>query len=188
VLALPNEVGGVELVLLFAGALVGVAAAWAARGRLLDLLPAAPARPSVALVVAAALAAAVGAAPLTVWRVAHDIRYTSGISRPVAERIGAYENYLDGSVFDEIAAAIPPQDTYYVTAANSIEPDRARGAFRVWALTALLPRRAVARPGQARWLVTWGIDPRKLGVAVADVRRVREPGHGLPATWLARVA
>jgi hypothetical protein len=188
VLALPNEVGGAELALLVAGALLGLAAAWVVRRRLLALLPAAPARPPVALVAAAALATAVGLAPFTAWRVAQDIRYTSGISRPVAERIGAYENYLDGSAFDDIAAAIPPGETYYATASDRIEPERAREAFPYWASTALLPRRAVARPDEARWLVTWGVHPGRLGVAVADVRRVRGPKHGFPPTWVARVA
>jgi hypothetical protein len=188
VLALPNEVGGAEIALLVAGALLGLAAAWVVRRRLLALLPVAPARAPVALVAAAALATAVGLAPFTAWRVAQDIRYTSGISRPVAERIGAYENYLDGSAFDDIAAAVPPRATYYVTADEGIEPERARSAFSVWAYTALLPRRAVARPDEAGWLVTWGVHPSELGVPVDDVRRVRESKYGFPPAWLARVA
>ena len=179
-LALPEGIGALGLLLLAVGTVAGLGAGWVA-------MRAAGGDRAQAALLAVALALAVAVAPFSAWRIVQDFRYTSRIAEPVAERIGAYENYLDGSAFDDLARLIPPGDRYYVRVAREIEPESAAHAFRVWGLTALLPRRAATNPANADWIVTWGVDPRYVRLGVGRVWRIREPKHGFPAIYLARV-
>lgn len=188
-LALPDGVGRLGLVLLAVGAVAALVVAWRTYRSLAAASAPGGARCAwVPALVAASLGLAVAVAPFSAWRIVQDFRYTSRIDPFVAERIGAYENFLDATLFDDLIRRIPPGDRYYVRVSPAIEPDRASHAFRVWALTALLPRRAVTNPGSADWIVTWGVEPRSIGAPTGQVWRIREPKYGFPAAYLAKVA
>ena len=182
-LALPSEPGTIGLVLLGVGAVTGLIA-----GIAVARVLASHARIGVAAAVGTMIAAAVASAPFTSWRLVQDIRYTARIDGSTAERIGAYENYLDATIFDELLARIPSSDRYYVRVSDTVRPESAAYAFHVWGLTWLLPRRAVTDPEDADWLVTWGVDPYDVGVELSRVWRIRRPAYGFPATFLAEVA
>ena len=183
-LALPTGVSGLGVVLLACGLVAAVALAaflWtglrASLGR--------GASGATALVAALALASALGPAPFFAWRIVQDLRYTTTLPGRIAERMGAYESFLDAASFDTIAAAIPPGDTYFVASTKE-----GGGLFFLpWARTALLPRIAVGDPHDADWLLTYGVDPRALGLEVEGVREIPTSyGGSAPRTYLARVA
>ena len=183
-IALPSSPGPYGTALIVAGLVLGSVLGWVVWGRLRRRLGAGGATTAaVAGVLAAALASSVGLAPYLAWRVVQDLRYTSKIQRPIVERIAAYENNLDGAAFDEVAQIIPRHATFYVKAS-----DPTRMNFELWALSALLPRIALSDPGQAQWILTLGIDPRTLGVALATVRRIPTSYGDAAPVYLARVA
>lgn len=184
-LALPSGPGVFGTILLALGLALGAGLGFVAWRRLRALLGSAGAPgSSAAVVLAVALASSAGAAPFVAWRIVQDLRYTTGISRENAERIGAFENSLDGGVFDRVAAEMPATATYYV--ADSGGP--ASGDFRAWAQTVLLPRIAVSDPRRADWLLTFNRDPSTVGVAVTAVRRVPTSYGKHQIVYLARIA
>ena len=188
-LALPSATERTSLLLaLVIGLPAALLTAWFLRRRLLEALPASSGRTGVVWTIVLAAFVAVASAPSTAWRISEDVRYTSGISRSVAERIGAYENFLDATIFDDVVHRLPPDATYHVRVARSVPKPLARASFRGWALTALLPRRAVVDPAEADWILSWGVDPRTLGVATREVEMLRPPKYGFPAVYLAATA
>lgn len=137
--------------------------------------------------IAAALAASVLAmAPVTAWAIISDIRASQRLSTRAAERIGPEENRLDTSVTDRVAALIPPEETYALVFPESIDQDRAL-VFRLWSLSALLPRVAVSTPAASDWVVSWSVSPRDLDVPVADVHEVEFRAGSEPPVYVARV-
>jgi len=180
-LGLPTGVGAVGAALLACGLAAAAALAAASWSRLrAGLGSGAP-----ALVAALALVSALGPAPFLAYRIVQDLRYTTAIPGRVAERMGAYEGFLDGAAFDLVVAAIPPGDTFYA----EFVKEQGGLNFLPWAQTALLPRIAVADPGEADWILTYGVDPRRVGVRVEDVREIPTSyGDRSPEMYLARVA
>lgn len=138
--------------------------------------------------VAAALAAsALAVAPVTGWAMISDLRASQRLSALEAERIGPEENRLDTSLTDRVAALIPPDDTYALLFPDRVNPDRAL-IFRLWSLSALLPRIAVTDPSSSDWIVSWGVSPRELDLRVGEIHRL-EPRRGSdPPVYVARVA
>jgi hypothetical protein len=193
VLAVPGEPGRTGSALLALGVVLAFAAlpfAQRAIRRAISpdqLEPGAQKREPPALVVVIAIVSVLATAPFTIWRVIEDIGYTSGLSRTEAEAAGASYNSLEPIVFEELRRTVPPNETYYVDAADAIEA-RARDAFLEWSATVLLPRLPVAEPDRADWIIGWGIHPRTIGVRVTDVRVVHPPYASFPATYVARVA
>jgi hypothetical protein len=188
-IALPSEPGVAGLAVLAGGLVLGAALGWRAwrRLRLLLLEQGRPGR-LAAVLLALTFAVSASTAPYYAWRIVQDLRYTTRLSRDVAERIGAFESFLDARAFDVLRERIPADDSFYVRAKENLELAPATFAFRAWALASLLPRRAVADPWRANWLVTLGIDPRTLGVPLASVRVIPTAyGERLPPLYLARV-
>ena len=115
-----------------------------------------------------------------------DIRASHRLSSRDAERIGPEHNELDTSVIDRVAAIIPRDATYAVSFSDRLDPDLA-SVFRLWSLSALLPRIAVTDPSSADWIVSWGVAPRGLGLPVTDVHRLELPRESDPPVYVARV-
>jgi hypothetical protein len=185
-LALPEGLGGwAGLTALALGATLGGAFALFVFARAAAALRPAPAARPIAAALAVSAAAAVGGAPFTAWRIGHDIEYNAGLSRQVAERIGAYENYLDATIFDELDARLPADATFYVAVSASVPEPRGSASFGPWAMTWLLPRRAVDDPSEADWILTWGVEPRSLGIRSGAVETLRPAKYGFPAVYLA---
>jgi hypothetical protein len=132
--------------------------------------------------VAATLLYAPGAAR-SVWR---DTR--NGAATPRAEREVAparVVGILDPEAIVAAAHVIPADATYYVlvgTAAPQSSPN-ARFYVGFFAASALLPRRAVAHPDDAQWVLSYGGDLSSLGVRYARVVRL---GPGSAAAEVAR--
>ena len=177
----PRLLTGPEtLVLAAAGAVIGALLA-AHFGRWTS------ARARAAGAVAAALAAsALAVAPLTAWAIVSDIRASQRLSAREAARIGPEENRLDTSVTDRVAALVPRDSRYALVFPAGIDPDRAL-VFRLWSLTALIPRVAVTDLSAADWIVSWGVPPRDRGVPVADVHVLESRAGAGPPVYVARV-
>ena len=180
-LGLPASPGVVGVALLLAGAAVGLAvgvllgrrqlAAFGAAGRL----------------VAVAAAVTVGALPYTLWRIGEDVRYTSELDSYERAGAGPIQTFLQPYLLDPVVPLIPREATYFTAVSDGIRRE-ARQGFVPLAYTVLFPRISVERPEQADWIVSWGLDPRTLGVEVEGVRRVRGAQAGYPPLWVARVA
>jgi hypothetical protein len=176
-----SRLTGVEALLL-AGAGAALGALLAARfGR----WPSPSARLSGMTAVALAASALV-VAPVTAWAIVSDIRTAKQLSTRQAERLGPEENGLDTSLVDRVALVIPPEATYDVAFSDRLDPDRA-SVFRIWSLTALLPRRAVSDPASADWIVSWGVPPSELDVRVTDVRVIEPAVQTDPPVYVGRV-
>lgn len=177
----PRLLTGPEALLLTASAalagalLVGRMRAWPTHGS------------RIAAALAGALAASsLAAAPVTAWAIVSDLRAAKRLSAPAAARRGVVENGVDATLLDRAAALIPERDTYAVVLSARLDPDRAI-VFRLWSLTAMLPRIAVVNPRTADWIVSWGVAAPSLGVRVRDVRILRpRQGSGAPV-YVARV-
>lgn len=137
-------------------------------------------------IAAAFVASALAVAPVTAWAIISDIRASQRLSTRDAERIGPEENGLDTSVTDRVAALIPRDDTYALVFPKRVDQDRAL-VFRLWSLSALLPRIAVTAPSTSDWIVSWGVSPRDLGVPVTEVHVLEFHGGSDPPVYVARV-
>lgn len=178
----PHLLTGPEsLLLAAAGAVLGaIVAARLARG-----MPSSSSRAAIA--VAAALAASsLAVAPITAWAIVVDLRAAHGLTEREAARIGPEENKLDTATIDRVAALIPRDQTYALVFRESVDPNRAL-VFRLWSLTALIPRVARTDPISAQWVVSWGVPPRDLDVRLANVRRLELAGGADPPIYVGRV-
>lgn len=124
------------------------------------------------LVAACLLASVLVSAPFTAWAFVGDVRAARGFSTFDAARVGAESNGIDTRVIDRIARRIPEHASYAIVLAPGADPD-VTAVFRIWTLTVLLPRVAVADSRKAEWIVTFGASPAQLGVPASGVRRVR---------------
>ena len=138
-------------------------------------------------IAAALVASSLAAAPVTAWAVISDIRDARQLSPRESERIGPEENRLETAVVDRVAALVPPGDTYALVFPELADPDRIL-VFRLWALSALLPRVAVKDPESSDWFVGWGISPRAAGVPVMDVEVLKFSNRSDPPVYVGRVA
>ena len=112
---------------------------------------------------------------------------TAGLSRGAAAELGAERAGLDPTVFDRLSRIVPPDAAYWIDTSRAIRPSTTRQAFPLWASGSLLPRIAVARVDAADWVVTWGYDPRRLRVEVADVHVLAVRAHPRLPVYVARV-
>lgn len=184
-IALPNGFGVAGALLLVLGAALGAGMFLISWRRLRSALAhGGEAASAAAALVAGTLALSAAVAPVLSWRIVQDLRYTTRIPEHIAERIGAYESGLDGSVFDQAAALMPADARYYVDGEGS-DTD----TFEAWSRTALLPRIAVSDPRSAEWIFTMGLSPARLGVELVSLRLMPTSyGEGAPPTYLAEVA
>jgi hypothetical protein len=145
-------------------------------------------RKLVEALVAVGFTTAVLIAPLLIWIHVRATKTSARLGPRAAAVAGARDAGLDPTVFTRIAQIVPAHATYWIDTSSAIGSSTARQAFPVWASGALLPRIAVAQPGQADWVVTWGYSPRRLPVDVVGVRvlAVRAPPRS--SVYVARVA
>jgi hypothetical protein len=141
---------------------------------------------SAGTIAAALVASTLVIAPVTAWAVVSDTRAAQRLSDREAERFGPESYGFDTSVTDRIAALVPPADDYRLVASDGLEANRALG-FRLWSLSSLLPRIAAADPSSADWIISWGVPPRELGVAVHELHVLALRGRSQPPVYVARV-
>jgi hypothetical protein len=137
-------------------------------------------------IAAALVASSLAVAPVTAWAVISDIRDARQLSERDAARIGPEERGLDTAVLDRVAALIPSDETYALVISDNVDPDR-RLLFRLWALSALLPRVAVTDPSSSHWFVGWGVPPPAAGVSVAGTKVLRSNNSSDAPVYVGRV-
>ena len=180
----PEGLGVVGAALLFLGLGLGMLVAIGIRRRLGSELPAASHTGRVLTwTVTAALAVGIGVAPFVGWRIAQDLRYTTSIDPWLMERYGVSVFEIHPAAYDRMLERIPPTGTYAMRVHPSVETTF-KAAFEQWALTTLLPRRAVTDPGRAGWLITLGIRPEEADSLVVRSWRVHPGGRGIPPSYL----
>jgi hypothetical protein len=112
-----------------------------------------------------ALIVAIGSAPYIVWRIVEDLRYTTRLSTYDATFAGPVQAYLPGYLLDGATRLIPPAATYATVVSPKVPWAPARTGFGPFAMNILFPRRAVADPRIADFVVTWGIAPGRVTTA-----------------------
>lgn len=146
-----------------------------------------PPRRRAAIAIACALAAgSLAAAPITAWAIITDIRAAHRLTEREAARLGPEAYRVDTATIDRVAALIPRDETYALVVADAVDPDRS-GVFRLWSLTALMPRVARVDPRSAQWVVAWGVPPNDLEVRLANVRRLELADGSEPPVYVGRV-
>ena len=133
-----------------------------------------------------ALIVATGSAPYIVWRIVEDLRYTTALSTYNAEFAGPVQAYLPGYLLDGATRLIPPASTYATVVSPKVPWPPARSGFGPLAMNVLFPRRAVADPRIADYVVTWGVAPGQ----VTTPRRtwvLRRASGMTPAVFVAQV-
>lgn len=181
---LPQHPGAVGLAVLALGLVVGALYGLRARRRVSGAFVG---QPSVAWVVVLLVAVGIGTAPFIAWRIVEDIRYTSSIDAWLVPRYGVSVYEVHPEIFDNAAARIPAGDTYYVISDPGLDRT-SRAAFRQWALGYLLPRVAVADPGDAQWILTLGVRPASIGGPIERTWVLKGSVNGLPPAYLGKVA
>lgn len=173
----PGVAGGAILVAGLVAALVG----WLVLRRTGRL-------PSTVLerVYAAGLAVALGLGPYLAWRIVEDVRYTASLGQYERREAGPIQAFLQPYLLDGVAGRIPAGDTYATAVGDSVPYEPARRAFPALALRSLFPRRSVAPPAEADWLVAWGVDPHVI-VPGAKVVFTQPRSGAYPEVFLARV-
>ena len=168
------------MLLAAAGGVLGIIVAARLAGRW-------PSHSLAALAIAFALAASsLAVAPITTWAIITDIRASHRLTEHQAARMGPEQHRLDTGTIDRAAALIPRDQTYALVLDDSIDANRAN-VFRLWSLSALLPRVARADAGAAQWVVAWGVRPDELDVSLAGIRRLEMAGGSAPPVYVGRV-
>lgn len=126
------------------------------------------AAPLPAAAASVCLAFTAAALPYVAWRFAEDLRVTTKLAGYDAAAAGPIQAYLPGYLVDGAPRLIPRTATYATAVGPSIPWAAARAAFPSLALQTLFPRRSVAEPRKANYVLTWGIQPAR----VAPVDRV----------------
>jgi len=179
-LGVPGSPGAVGTALLVLGLALAAAGFWLARRRGLVPLDLA------GRVSAAAFALTLGVGPFVTWRIVEDLRVTTALDSYERRESGPIQAFLQPYLLDGVHELIPPGATYATAVSDAVPYEPARAAFPALALRELFPRRTVADPARADWIVAWGIDPRRLapvdGVVVA-----RKKSGVYPAVYVARV-
>jgi hypothetical protein len=184
---LPQGIGPLAAALLVAGFALGTVYAVLAQRRLAAAFTASGTTGTIAAwTLAAALAVGVGVTPFVTWRVAEDLRYTTSLDDWIAERYGVSVAEVHPSIYDRLQQLVGPTQTYTVRVDPSL-PSEARLAFDQWALTTLLPRRAVADLGRADWLVTLGVRPSEIDPRAGRTVQLHPGGQGIPPSYAARL-
>ena len=141
-------------------------------------------RSSAAAVVA--LIVAIGAAPYIVWRIVEDLRYTTALGTYDATFAGPVQAYLPGYLLDGAARLIPTGSTYATVVSPTVPWAPARTGFGPLAMNVLFPRRAVADPRVAAFVVSWGVAPRQV-TTPERIWVLRKASGAAPAIFVARV-
>jgi hypothetical protein len=181
---LPQAPGAFGLALLFLGLLGGGVYARLVRRSVWSSVGGSV---SVGWIVLVLTATTVGAVPFIAWRVVQDIRYTSHLDPWLVPRYGVSVYGVHPEIFDNAKLRIPSGDTYYLAPSTTIDRT-AQKAFKDWALGYLLPRMAVPDPADASWIMTFGVDPRKVGPPISQTWLLKGPVNGLPPAYLGKVA
>jgi hypothetical protein len=179
VLGVPASPGAVGWLLIALGVLVIAVGVGRARGVL-----ATADRSSAAAVVA--LLVAIGSAPYIVWRIVEDLRYTTALGTYDATFAGPVQAYLPGYLLDGATRLIPPGSTYATVVSPTVPWAPARTGFGPLAMNVLFPRRGVADPRVAAFVVSWGVAPRR----VTSPKRIwvlRKASGAAPAILVAQV-
>ncbi len=179
-IGVPGSPGAIGWLLLVLGVLAGVTVARPAWRRL----------SGGGLVVDLALCSVLvtaAVAPYLVWRFVQDLRYTTGLDAYSARAAGPIEVYLPGYLADGAGHYVPRGATYAVVVGNRVPWSQAKAAFPALVQQGLFPRRSVATPGAADYVVTWGIKPAAV-VGVNRVWTVRRPFGAYPGVYVGRVA
>jgi len=177
-LGAPSSPGAVGWALIALGLVLAVAALVRYRAAVRRQAPSAAA----AIVV---LVAAAAATPFVVWRIVDDLRYTTTLHGYDRAAAGPVQAYLPGYLVDGASRLIPPAATYATVVSPKVPWAPARSAFGALAMESLFPRRSVATPADADYLVTWGVQP----ASVAHVQRVwtlRKAFGQSPTVYVAR--
>jgi len=178
VLGVPSGLGAVGAGLLVLGFVVVGIAAWYRRA----WFPADVLGRSAAL----CLAITAAAGPYLVWRVVEDLRVTTAMTPYDRSVAGPVQAYLQPYLLDPVARIIPPGASYMTVAGSGVRYGPARDAFGALAMIRLFPRRAVADPAHADWVIAWGTPLTR----VANVQRtiVARPAQaGYPPVLVGRV-
>jgi hypothetical protein len=184
---LPQGLDALAAALLAVGALLAVAYLVWARPRVeAALASAGPAARPLALTILVALALGIGGAPFLTWRVVEDVRYTSALDPWLVENYGVSVFEVHPAAHERAAELMPPSDTYALRTDPEIERTR-RAAFEQWALTKLLPRRAVADVDDAKWLLTLGVRPEEVDDRVERTWRLHPGGRGVPPSYIGKL-
>ena len=184
---LPQGLGAAAAVLLALGLLLAVAYVLWARPRVeAALASAGPAARPIALTITLALGLGLGAAPFLTWRVVEDVRYTSSLDPWIVERYGVSVFEVHPAAHERAAELIAEDETFAMRSDPSLERTM-RAAFEQWALTRLLPRRAVADPDDAGWLLTLGVRPETIDDRVVQTWRLHPGGRGVPPSYVGRL-
>ena len=81
------------------------------------------------MVAAAALIGAVGSTPVTAWRIAKDVAYTSKLASAESNGAGPIQAFLQPYLLDDVARLLPPEATYAAVAGPGVPYPIARRAF-----------------------------------------------------------
>lgn len=160
-LGVPSSPGALGSALLALGVLIVVIAAWRLRRRWSALDRTAAAAELCLLVT-------VAAAPYVCWRFAEDLRVTTRLDPYERAAAGPIQAYLPGYLVDGAVPHVPAGATIAAVASPRVPWSAARAAFPSLVFETLFPRRTVARPADADYVITWGVRPG----AVAPVSRV----------------
>ena len=133
------------------------------------------------------LAVTLGALPYLIWRFVEDLRVTTGLHGYAAESAGPIQAYLPGYLADGAQRLIPRDATYATVVGNIVPWPTARAAFPSLALKTLFPRRSVADPRAADYVLAWGISPARVA-AVDRIWVVRPRAGQYPAVSVGRVS
>ena len=176
-LGIPSGLGLTGAPFLLAGILVVAIAAWWVRAS----LP----RDGMGRAAAASLLFTLAATPYLTWRIAEDLRLTTSMSSYELSVAGPVQAYLQPYLLDPVQKIIPPGATYATMTGPGVRFTPAREAFSALAMTALFPRKGVADPRQADWVIAWGIPLR--GVPVDRVVVARPAQGGYPPLLVGKV-
>jgi hypothetical protein len=128
----------------------------------------------------------VAVTPYLAYRIVEDIRLTSSMSAYELSVAGPVQAYLQPYLLDPLRTIIPPGDTYSVATGPGAPNAVAAGAFPSLAMMTLFPRKAVADPRHADWVIVWGTPPPK-DVPLGRVIVARGAQAGYPAVLVGRV-
>lgn len=177
-LGIPSGFGLAGAPFLVGGLIVVAVVAWLRRASL----------PSDAIgrAASACLLLTLAATPYLAYRIVEDLRLTSSMTAYDLSVAGPVQAYLQPYLLDPVRAIIPPGDTYATVTGPDVPYQTAREAFPALAMTTLFPRKAVADPRRADWVIAWG-RPLAHVAFLESVVVARGAQGGYPAVLVGRV-
>jgi hypothetical protein len=178
VLGVPSGFGVTGAACLLCGLLIAAIAAWRRRASIPSDLTGRAATVCLVLTMAAV--------PYFAWRIVEDLRVTTAMTSYDLSVAGPVQAYLQPYLLDPVARIIPPNATYATVEGPGVPYAGARDAFASLAMITLFPRKAVADPRQADWVIAWGAKLRGV-VPVSGLTVARPAQAGYPAVLVGRV-